>query len=336
MVVANPSSSFNAPNSGLSVSTTSTMYVCPNIASMDASGNAEYNTTSTQQQSVSIAGIDQVFACETADDAQSAKLLNCFTVSGYGSGVEVDASGNELEVVMDAKADFQEVLIDAIERAIAETNSAEDAANGASSTNANDFLTDGLKADLDALLLRLYAPQVTRTGVTVADPQNNMANTIKGLLRWDSVSVVLDSSGGASNMWEDLAAVPADVRSIYLQIPEATQALYLDASDNPTTAALPMQKGDTLTFVFNVTQDAVAFHDEGNNSAASAGAAALNGSPDAGVSQTQEAAYGRAGNQLALSYTAPGRRLAFKIKIKGESGAVSGLKAAPSAAVTQA
>jgi hypothetical protein len=302
---------------------------------MDASGNATYNTTSTQQQAVSIAGIDQVFACETADDAQSAKLLNCFTVSGYGSGAGVDASNNELSVVMDAKADFQEVLIDAIERAIAETNSAEDAANGVASTNANDFLTDGLKADLDALLLRLYAPQVTRTGVIVTDPSNNMANTVKGLLRWDSVSVVLDSSGGASNMWEDLSAVPADVRSIYLQIPEATQALYLDANDNPTTAALPMQKGDTLTFVFQVASNAVAFHDAGN---AVTDEAALNPAPDADVSQSQApgSGYVRDENQLHLAYTGPSRRLAFKIKIVGESGQVPGLKAAPAAAATQA
>jgi hypothetical protein len=333
--MANPSSSFNAPNSGYSVSTTSSMFVCPNIASMDASGNATYNTTSTQQQAVSIAGIDQVFACETADDAQSAKLLNCFTVSGYGSGAGVDASNNELSVVVDAKADFQEVLIDAIERAIAESNSAEDAAAGVSSTNANDFMTDGLKADLDALLLRLYAPQTTRTGVAVTNPGDEMANTVKGLLRWDSVSVVLDSSGGAANMWDDLAAVPADVRSIYLQIPEATQALYLDANDNPNTAALPMQKGDTLTFVFNVSSNAVAFHDAGN---AETDEAALNPTPDAGVSQSQvpESGYVRDANQLHLSYTGPARRLAFKIKIKGESGPVSGLKAAPAPATTQA
>jgi hypothetical protein len=301
---------------------------------MDASGNATYNTTSTQQQAVSISGIDQVFFCETVDDAQSAKLLNCFTVSGYGSGAGVDASNNALSVVMAAKADFQEVLIDAIERAIAENTSAEDVTAGLASTNANDFLTDGLTADLNALLERLYAPQTTRTNVTLADPSNNMANTVKGLLRWDSISVVLDSSGGASNMWDDLAAVPADVRSIYLQIPEATQSLYLDANDNPNTAALPMQKGDTLTFVFQVGSNPVAFHDNDN---AVTDEAALNPAPDADVSQSQVpgSGYDRA-NELHLSYTGPTRRLAFKIKIKGESGLVPGLKAAPAPAVTQA
>ena len=59
---------------------------------------------------------------------------------------------------------------------------------------------------------------------------------------------------GADNMHADLDNATAAIRrAIASQLPESNFALYADASENPITDALPLKKGDTIVFLFDVT-----------------------------------------------------------------------------------
>lgn len=330
-----PSARVGAVNNGM-VESVSNGYVCPNVAVLDISADATFSTSMAAQKKVVITGIDAAFTYETLSDEESAALLNGFLVAGYGAGTEVDASNNALSVVMDPdaaySAPFKAILAKAIMQASAN-------ATNNSGSNAAEFLKNGLAADLTVLAQRLFNSQVTTVGITVTDPSDNLVDTIKGRLTFSGESVSLDASGGATNMWTDLQAVPLDPLNIYLQIPEETLALYQvagPADDTPTTAALPMARGDTLTFVFDVASEAVKFSDAGNlGPDGVASVAPL----DPGVSMGENVTYARGPNQLQLTYSAPPRRLAFQIKLSGAAGTavpLEALKPAPAAAAKHA
>lgn len=331
-----PSSRVGAVNNGM-VESVATGYVCPNVAVLDVSADATFSTSMAAQKKVVITGIDAAFTYTTVDDLESAQLLNGFLVAGYGAGSEVDASNNALSVVMDPDAAYSDGFKAILGKAILEASAI--AENG-SGSNAAEFLKNGLAADLAVLANRLFNSQVTTVGITVTDPSDNLVDTIKGRLTFSGESVTLDASGGAHNMWTDLAGVPLDPLNIYLQIPEETLALYQvagPADDTPTTAALPMARGDTLTFVFDVASEAVKFTDAGN---LGPDGVAPNAPLDSGVSMGENTTYARGSNQLQLTYSAPPRRLAFQIKLSGASGTAvpmeAGLKAPPAAAAKHA
>ena len=67
------------------------------------------------------------------------------------------------------------------------------------------------------------------------------------------VSVSVDASGGAVNLWEDMKADPSYPTTIAVQIPNDNYLSYCDTSENIHTNALPLLDGDRLVFLFSVT-----------------------------------------------------------------------------------
>jgi hypothetical protein len=200
----------------MSASTTSTRFIAPYVASMDASGAADYEYI--QQETVSISGIDYEFDV-TLDASGAAKLLNAFTVSGKGT----DSNFN---VVLSNSADFQAVLASVI-------NGADEASNATTSKTA----TTQLEADLEA-------------GLLAAINVDDLINTVQDV-GFTNVDVTIASAAGAADMASNLTNERC--RLIYTQIPWGSRNnKYMDADENQTTSALPLLAGDVLTFVFDV------------------------------------------------------------------------------------
>ena len=73
-----------------------------------------------------------------------------------------------------------------------------------------------------------------------------------------ALTITVDASGGATNMWNDLSVKPDAMLLIAEQIPNSTYMAYVDASENMMTDALPLLNGDTLVFLFNVAMKTIA------------------------------------------------------------------------------
>jgi len=205
----------------MSVSTTSVRMIAPYVADMDASGAASFDIV--RQEEYQIDGIDYEFDAELSD-AKSVQLLNCFTVTGKGPSNANPADANFNVALTDA-ATLQALLMSVI--------NGEDEAVAVSGGNT---ATSQLAVDL-------------HTGLVAAIAGDDLINTAENV-DVSNVSVTIDSSGGAANM----AAGLTDNRCklIYTQVPKTTLNLYMDASENATTSALLLKKGDTLTFVFDI------------------------------------------------------------------------------------
>jgi len=236
--------------------------------------SGEANFAYVQQETVSITGIQYTFS-KQLDSTNSKKLLNAFTVSG---------KGENLVVTLSAGADLEAVLASVI-------NGADVATNGA--TNA----TSQLVADLHA-------------GLTAAIGTDSLINTVENLDVTD-VEVTIDASGGAAAMATGLTDAKCDL--IYTQIPKAALNLYMDASENQVTSALPLQQGDTITFVFDVNLSNVVPAKTQVNTGET-GAANGGGNVEGAYTST-------------LHYNLASKRIAFNIQMSGSSGAFAGLKA---------
>lgn len=198
-----------------SVSTSASRFIAPYVATMDASGAADY--VYVQQENISIAGIDYEFDVTLSTNAMAIKLLDSFTVSGNG------VNGN-LNVSLTNITDFQEVL-----RAV--INGAEEASRN------NKTATTQLETDLHA-------------GLYAAISGDELINSVQNL-DVTGVEVTIDASGGASDMAGNMN--DERCRLIYTQIPFGSRVgKYYDASENQTTSALPLLAGDILSFVFDV------------------------------------------------------------------------------------
>jgi len=255
-----------------SATTAAKRFVVPFVAAMDASGAAAFDYV--QQETVSIAGIKYIFD-RTINEVSSINVLNCFTVSGNGP------SGEGFQVTVSDVATLHSTLISII--------------NGNVNRNENGkSLQQQLIADLHA-------------GLTAAISDDDLINTVENLDVTD-VDVTIDASGGASNMITGLTAARCNL--IYTQIPKETLNLYMDASENQTTSALPLQKGDTLTFVFDVNlSDVVPVKSYLNTGAdATALSAPLSGTA---VSNKYTS---------SLHYDLPSTRIAIDLKLFGDSG----------------
>lgn len=259
--------------SSTSSTTGSKHYVVPFVASMDASGAATFEYV--QQETVSIAGIKYFFD-RTINEVSSINTLNCFTVSGNGP-----ADG--FNVTLSDPAAMHSLLMSII--------------NGNAIRGGSNTLRQQLIADLHA-------------GLQAAIGADALVNTVENL-DVNDVDVTIDSSGGASNMIAGLTDAKCDL--IYTQIPKAALNLYMDASENQTTSALPLQKGDVLTFVFDVNVSDV----EPVKSQVNTGeTGAANGGGNVSGEYTS-----------TLHYDLPSVRIAIDLKLSGESGAYTGLKA---------
>lgn len=79
---------------------------------------------------------------------------------------------------------------------------------------------------------------------------DNIANDLQSFF---GVSVSVDASGGAVNLWEDMRTDPSYPTTIAVQIPNDNYLAYCDTSENIHTDALPLLSGDKLVFLFSVT-----------------------------------------------------------------------------------
>ena len=264
----------------MSASTGSARFIAPYVATMNASGSADY--VYVQQENVTIAGIDYEFDSVLLP-ATAEKLLNAFTVSGKG----VDAT---LNVTLATPAAFKEVLTAVI-------NGAEAASNASTTKTA----TTQLEADLGA-------------GLLAAISADDLINAVQNVA-FTNVDVVIDASGGADDMATNLTNERC--RLIYTQIPWGSRdGKYQDASENPTTSALPLLAGDVLTFVFDVDLSDVT---------PSKSQTDINTSADpAGVTSGTVS-----GNYTStLHYNLASKRIAFNIQMPGTAGEqLSNLKA---------
>jgi hypothetical protein len=66
------------------------------------------------------------------------------------------------------------------------------------------------------------------------------------------VSVHVDASGGATNLWSDMQVDGSYPTTIAVQIPNDNYLAYCDTSENIHTNALPLVSGDKLVFLFSV------------------------------------------------------------------------------------
>jgi hypothetical protein len=258
--------------SGSTATTTTTRFISPYVAQMSADGSA--NFVYVQQETVSIAGIDYEFDT-TLDEALTKRLLEAFTVSGNGDSAKVTLSNSQ---------DLQDVLKAAI-NGLAEAKRA---------VGVEDIgVTEQLRRDL-------------WNGLYVAIGADSLVNTVENLDVTDVV-VIVDSSGGAADMADEMNDDRATV--IYTQIPAAGLNLYMDASENQDTSALPLSGGDVLTFVFDINMENVE------------------------PTKTQTDITGTEGTAVAsnytsgLSYSLASKRCAFNLKMAGGSGKITGLKA---------
>jgi len=207
--------------------------IVPYIGEMNADGSANYQYV--QQETYQIAGVDYEFDV-TLDVATSEKLLKCFDVSGKG----IDGG---FDVALVNQADAADVLADVINGGGGVTAAARVAAGAAKRAADNKDATAQLVDDLHA-------------GLVAAIAGDGLNNSVENL-NVTEVVVSMQSAAGAADMASHLAGNNNYCKLLYTQIPPATLALYMDASGTPTaensnTRALPLKKGDKLTFVWDV------------------------------------------------------------------------------------
>jgi len=192
------------------------------VAALDASGEASLVTLEQVTVSVSYDDLYRV----TLSDADAIKLLNSFTLDG---------SGTSFACTLDNSADFQEVL----------TSAMRDAAGVSyTSTNASiDVVGNTLSQNLMAEILNTF--------------KSIYEDTIPNVLQsdWD-ISNNVAYAAGALDMADKL--VPEEAELLAQQLPESNYIEYMDASENTTTHALPLKRGDKLVFVFYLREAAVA------------------------------------------------------------------------------
>jgi hypothetical protein len=110
-------------------------------------------------------------------------------------------------------------------------------------------------------------------------------------------------AGGAADMAGKLVAQECEI--LAQQLPESNYTLYSDASENPTTTALPLKDGDSIIFVFDVTQSAV--------SRVITKVAGSN--PDTGASAVAGGSASPYGSGAVVSYSIANRKVAFKFTV---------------------
>jgi hypothetical protein len=272
--------------------------VIPIYSTMDASGTASIETLI--QSTVSM-GYDISFGI-VLDEAAAAKIANGFAVAGGADSFAVDMAAA-------GAADFKAALKAAIEAA---TNAA-------------------------ATPLTLQKVLYNDALATLKDVWSDLlANVLES--DWQ-LNVAVGYEAGAANMHTDLdGAAPAVRRAIASQLPESNFALYMDASENPTTAALPLKKGDTIVFLFDVT---TALISRGNSKVNSS---AVSNAPDSGaagfpatgnVADVAGTAYTQAfGTGLVQQYSGRKDVVAFFLTVgntAAANGKIAGLSAAPAA-----
>ena len=148
----------------------------------------------------------------TLDEVDSANLVNAFVLSQDASGSLVADISNN--------ANFISVM--------------------------RKVILDASNNDTFALSRVLYNKIFTDLSGVYGD---NIANDLESEYK---LTVTVDASGGATNLWNDMKAEREYPSTIALQIPNSNFLAYCDASENIHTNALPLLKDDVLVFLFAV------------------------------------------------------------------------------------
>ena len=286
--------------------------------------NAFINVDSSLVSGVEVSGIDSQFDI-SLNEADSIKLLNGFTVSGFSVDCRLGKKDPNMSALAVALAgdDFKSVVAASI-------GSAQNSANPKETID--KYLANELRNAFRAAF-GSYLPTGTITGDeddavedngidstqvedATTDPAKDaratvgaVAVTLTTTITGFKVDVLTDASTAATNLVtqhaENSSSAPAN---IFRQIPRASWVQYLnDASGWATTYlntnALPMLKGDTLTFVFDMDVN-------------TAGANAPNSTAeDVPISGDQSTDYGVQKFSLNLA----NRRVALNIKLTNDA-----------------
>jgi len=134
---------------------------------------------------------------------------------------EVSGDGESLAVAMRNDANFKAMVKLVVDHAL-----------DGSGNSLQTYLYNDIQADIK----RVY--------------EDDIANILQS--NW-YLNVVLNSTGGASNLYGDLSANATQRLLMAQQVPNATWDKYSDADENSTTDALPLAAGDKIVFLFDVT-----------------------------------------------------------------------------------
>jgi hypothetical protein len=247
---------------------------------MDASGQASLNTL--QQVTVSVA-YDDLYE-QVLSTADSTLLANSFTISG---------EGDEFSAVLSNSANFEDVLARNMATAICTAESANVDPEGTDASN-NSVGHNLKNAILNGMINRF---------------KREFTDDIPNLLESDYVLTnSVGYAGGAADMAGKLTAAECEI--LAQQIPESNYDLYSDASENPITTALPLKHGDSIVFVFEVTQSAV-----------SRVITKVTGSNlDTGATPVAGGSASPYGSGAVVSYSIDSRRVAFKFTVSKSAG----------------
>lgn len=300
----------------MSITSSSTNVVSPCVTTYDP--NAFINVDSSLSQTVNITGIDEQFTT-TLSEADSIKLLNGFTVTGFSVDCRLGQKDPNMEAgwgVSLNSADFKSMIEQTLENAV-----------DASGEKIDQYLANQLRnafktAFVGYLPTKTFGPDADATGnvgsdssqsaqtastpatdanTTVGSVSVNLTTTINGF----KVDVLTDKALAAQALIDKHGAVESSVKTIFRQ--SAWLSYLNDVSGWATTYldtdALPMRKGDTLTFVFDM-----------DVSTAGAEGGATDTNEDVPLSSVQVGANSGWGkSEFALNLA--NRRVAFNIKL---------------------
>jgi hypothetical protein len=279
------------PNAVTSTESAAATIVARPLGAMDASGEASLNTL--QQVTVSVA-YDDLYE-QALSAADSTKLANSIELSGNGA---------TYTATLHSSADFEDVLARNMATAIctAESSYVDPSGSDASNNSVGHNLKDAI--------------------------YNGMLNTFKRVFT-DAIPNILESdwalsnnvgyAGGAADMAGKLNDQECEI--LGQQLPESNYVLYQDASENTTIKALPLKDGDSIIFVFQVDEAAVArVVSKTPGTSADTGASAV-----AGGSASPY------GSSAVVNYSTNSRKVAFKFSVRNatqDGGKLDSLTAA--------
>ena len=288
--------------------------------------DAFINVDSSLVEGVNVTGIDSEFDI-SLNEADSIKLLNGFTVSGFSVDCRLgkkDPNMSGLAVTL-AGADFKSVVADAIGRATNVASPKEtidqylaNQLRTAFTTAFGTYLPEGHieGGDTSAEVNGIDSTQVKQEA---ADPATDaratigaVAVTLTTTITGFKVDVITDAAVAANNLVDQHAANSSSApANIFRQIPKSSWVQYGLLNDVSgwaesylSTNALPMLKSDKLTFVFDM-----------DVTTAGADAGAPGTAEDVPVSGDQSTAYGVQKFSLNLA----NRRVALNIKLTNDA-----------------
>ena len=327
----------------MSITSNSTNVVSPCVTTYNP--NAFINVDSALTQVVNITGIDERFDI-SLNEADSIKLLNGFTVSGFSVDCRLGQKDPNLAAnwgVDLSSGDFKSMMEQVIENAL-----------DASGEKVDQYLANQLRNAFKAAFIgylptKTFGPDsdatagpgsdssqsvsagaapgapstpATDANTTVGSVSVNLTTTVNGF----KVDVLTDKAEAAAALIARHQAIESSVKTIFRQ--SAWLSYLNDVSGWATTYlntdALTMKKGDTLTFVFDM-----------DVSTAGAEGGATDTNEDVPLSGVQTVNGGWGKSEFALNLA--NRRVAFNIKLwtNGESGPFSvggaGLRVQPMA-----